>query len=228
MKTVKKNYDKIAEEYDRLYSTPYHLAENEYITSAIRKLWDINHTVCDLACGTGLLLDYQYYHPEKYIGVDISRKMIDQAKQKHPGHWFIVDDANRYLRRSEPGEHDAFISLFGGPSYLNMGLWAEMARLVPRNGYAVMMPYASSKHNILSHVSNNGLEEECRYYTEADLELVQRIISPMKMTVIPHKINSVLKRSYTRMGVSALIKLYNKYRANIDNANYYIMILTWD
>ncbi len=52
--------------------------------------------VCDVACGTGILYPYLSKIFKKYIGIDISYKMIKIAKEKFPDGKFITGDFDTY------------------------------------------------------------------------------------------------------------------------------------
>ena len=53
-------------------------------------------SILDLGCGVGFFLDYlKLYHPEleyTYTGIDVSQKMVDGARGRHPGADFRAVD----------------------------------------------------------------------------------------------------------------------------------------
>lgn len=68
------------------------------IASNVRK---IGYSVLDVGCGNGI--DAKRYEKSKYLGVDISQKLIDAAKELNPGYEFRVCDA-----RNLPFESKSF------------------------------------------------------------------------------------------------------------------------
>jgi SAM-dependent methyltransferase len=68
----------VASEYDQRYGRPLDLAEDEVLYRLVAER-DPN-VVLDLGCGTGRLLDF--VNPLTYVGVDVSRAMLEQAKAK--------------------------------------------------------------------------------------------------------------------------------------------------
>lgn len=53
-----------------------------------------NHTILDVGCGQGDLVDYisDYCLDYKYTGIDISPRMIEKAKERHPQENFLLQD----------------------------------------------------------------------------------------------------------------------------------------
>lgn len=45
-------------------------------------------TVLDYGCGVGMYA--QFFHPDRYIGVDISEEMVKMARERNPLHTFLV------------------------------------------------------------------------------------------------------------------------------------------
>ncbi|MEO0459087.1 MAG: methyltransferase domain-containing protein [Cyanobacteria bacterium P01_A01_bin.114] len=90
--TVRKQYDQLAHRYDRRWQS--------YITQTLTLLKDWTEvtptdTVLDIACGTGefeRLLCSE--HPDQtVVGVDISEKMLQVARQKCPTATFLTASA---------------------------------------------------------------------------------------------------------------------------------------
>jgi len=78
-------YDRVALDYDRLYSDSTSRAESEAIMAIVRRAWKRSGAghMLDLGCGTGLVLDYMNGTHPRYTGIDISPEMIFQAARKH-------------------------------------------------------------------------------------------------------------------------------------------------
>ena len=90
------DYSKIAHIYDK--NTSRHRIAKDSIIEKMYRTDGFEFTVLDLSCGTGLYLDKQtaeYPLPEykiKWIGLDKSESMINQAKEKQINSDFIIAD----------------------------------------------------------------------------------------------------------------------------------------
>lgn len=53
-----------------------------------------NSSICDLGCGFGDLYDYlaEHFQNIEYVGIDLSQKLIDEARRRHPKLVFEVRD----------------------------------------------------------------------------------------------------------------------------------------
>jgi len=54
-----------------------------------------NGRVLEIGCGTGLCS--QFFDYRKYIGIDVSRKLLSVAKKNYPKYKFIIADINQKL-----------------------------------------------------------------------------------------------------------------------------------
>lgn len=54
-------------------------------------------TVLDVGCGNGM--DASRYKSEQYLGVDISKELVNVAKEKYPDHKFLVGEAKCILHK---------------------------------------------------------------------------------------------------------------------------------
>jgi SAM-dependent methyltransferase len=144
---VETAYNKIASEYDRDYTDNIHASENAEVARLTEPLLtDDPPRILDAGSGTGLLLDLFPGIPwHSYLGRDVSDRMIDEAKKKHPGHTFSHDDAwNPQRIELDPlAVFDRIISLFGACSYDRAEdvAWSVGKRLAG-NGQFALMPYA--------------------------------------------------------------------------------------
>lgn len=110
-KRIADYYDKEAAEYDKNFSSPVCEAEDKIIASLITP--HIKGRVIDVGCGTGFFLDH--FSPKKYCGLDISEKMIERARTKHPERIFNVGDMNNIPYPKNI--FDTLVSLYGPMSY---------------------------------------------------------------------------------------------------------------
>ena len=111
-------YDEVAAEYDGIYETSEHEAENsdvaQLITTEIGKKG--YKKIVDIGCGTGFLLDVLKEDvSDRYLGCDPSKGMIDVAREKHP-------DSELICCRAEDLWIDMadtlVVSVFGSPSHV--------------------------------------------------------------------------------------------------------------
>ena len=105
-------YDELSETYDSRYKSDMSQKENDAVKNILD--WFITPTsnVLDVGCGTGFSLDIceKIDFANRYLGIDISRKMIDKAKEKYPSALFIEGDAKDIF-----GSFDIALSLFSIP-----------------------------------------------------------------------------------------------------------------
>jgi len=152
-------YDKIAEVYDDIFEAddPVFLAENEEVMSW---LGDLNgNSVLDVGCGTGLLLDY--LDPQRYVGIDPSRGMLDRLKAKHP-------DRSRQTvccpLRSYSGNQrfDVVVALFGTASYLTDEEIERIPTMLNPGGRYLLMFYQDD-YNVVTYEKTGVTVNHCKY-----------------------------------------------------------------
>ncbi|MGG7076721.1 class I SAM-dependent methyltransferase [Clostridium sardiniense] len=112
MCNIREFFDNLASDWDRR-------SNHEYIEDIIRKI-DIheNSKILDVACGTGILEEYLLkYNPKEILGVDISKNMIEIAKEKNN------DKRVEYLCEDifniEAGEWDFIIVFNAFPHFID-------------------------------------------------------------------------------------------------------------
>lgn len=143
-------YDQIADQYDRLFTDPDSLEENEAVmaritsrakhsgaTNADDRPLHLDEDVLDIGCGTGLLLDY--VTPKYYTGIDPSRAMLDRLITRHPGqapnviHTRFEDFAAR--------RYSLVVSLFASASYIQPYALRWIPRITQPGGRFFIMLY---------------------------------------------------------------------------------------
>lgn len=97
MTAVALAFDRIAEGYDRLYSTAAAEGEDEWVANDLAMIGASREPgpILDVGCGTGWLLDRMDIDPAHYTGLDVSEAMLLEAQRKHPRHRFITGDMHR-------------------------------------------------------------------------------------------------------------------------------------
>jgi SAM-dependent methyltransferase len=132
-------YDEIAETYDLLYQDDESLDEDARLMEVLREADFIDgHSVLDVGCGTGLLLDYA--EVPDYMGFDPSGGMITRAQTKHPSAEFkraslrsFYDGGKRYER---------IVCLYGALSYTPMDEALRLPLLLAPGGRYFAMVFA--------------------------------------------------------------------------------------
>ena len=109
-------YDDIASKYDALFSDEKSCAENNEVGDMLLPL---NGSVLDIGCGTGLLTEIIKVSPKDYLGIDPSKGMLNQFKNKHPEFTgrLLNEPFNRKILNCNGFNN--IVSLFGSPSYLS-------------------------------------------------------------------------------------------------------------
>lgn len=108
-------------------------------------------SVLDVGCGLGSFCDYLYmgFYGVRYTGVDLSERMIEAARKKHPGGTFIVVDI---FERSIMQRHDIVIG--NGIFYLLKERQCEyMMKLVEKM-------YESAKEAVAFNCLSRGAKGE--------------------------------------------------------------------
>ena len=115
-------YDAIALVYNDLYESETDLKENSQIASALRHIKGTQ--VLDIGCGIGLLLRLLKIAPSDYCGIDISKGMIEKARQHYP-HYLFLQDNLVHLSKVKLNSIDNAVCLFGAYNYIKD--YAELA-----------------------------------------------------------------------------------------------------
>lgn len=103
------DYDRIAEPYaeaffDELERKPF---DRDLLDRFARS---VNGPVCDLGCGPGHVTAYLALRGVTVVGVDLSPRMIDIARRRHPRGQYQVGDMRRL--HAPPGSFGAMLSLY--------------------------------------------------------------------------------------------------------------------
>lgn len=166
-------YDALAAKYDRHHVDAKSLAENRHIGRYLRRRVRPGMKVVDLGCGTGLLHELCPVAPSDYLGLDISQGMLEEARRKYPHHRFELGDMERRNQAVPDGWADRVVSLFGSPSYCDLGkVEAEVRRMLRPGGAFFLMfcsPLYVHRETYITRSSNLLIP-----YTTQDLEVVLR------------------------------------------------------
>ena len=129
----------------------------EKVAEKVSKILDVaeiseGKTVLDIACGTGILVpDYLARKVKKYIGVDISKKMIEVAKRKYAGYQnveFLCDDAE-ILKLSEKVDSVVIYNAF--PHFVDRVRVFENLSGCLKQGGRLTVAHGMSREALIAH-----------------------------------------------------------------------------
>lgn len=118
-------YDKIADQYDNLFTDEDSRRQDAQIGAIIKSL---KGTIYEIGCGSGLAVEIGGIDRMMYQGVDPSRSMIELFRSKHP------EFSMRIRRKAFEEDGDAYtgsnhvISLYGSISYVMPVYLSRLAR----------------------------------------------------------------------------------------------------
>ena len=92
----KSYYDRISFGYDDLYKDELSLAEDMLIKKLLELHVQPGASVLDCGCDTGLARKLLYDVDYQYVGIDISRGMLDVAERNFPRGVFCVGGYIRF------------------------------------------------------------------------------------------------------------------------------------
>ncbi|WP_051690935.1 class I SAM-dependent methyltransferase [Photorhabdus australis] len=143
LEDTEKYYDDLANNYDYFYNDNISLAEDEIIKDIISKLVIPFSKVLDCGCGTGLARYLMKDIPCQYTGIDISKNMLEIAKNKYPECHFIHGDCSN-MPYINDNSVDNIISLNGVFSHIINYKDAihEMWRTLKPGGNLFIMVYS--------------------------------------------------------------------------------------
>jgi len=81
-KKIQEHYDTIADVYDHHYDQPRGRCYHTHISTSIMSALPKDGKLLDIGCGTGLFVERYIEAGGSAIGLDISRKMIEQARRR--------------------------------------------------------------------------------------------------------------------------------------------------
>ncbi|MBI5452701.1 methyltransferase domain-containing protein [Candidatus Gottesmanbacteria bacterium] len=168
VKEIAKIYDYLADRYDYIYQSPVNHGENRVVFDLVEK--HMGKSILDIGCGTSLFLEY--LNPSKYLGIDVSEKMIALARKRYPERHFIVGDMHNLPLKDET--FDTVVSLF---SCLNLTLTPKMIAdeilrvLKPGGHFIGTVVGLRMKYNILAGPKDHDWRNiPITYYTQKSIK----------------------------------------------------------
>jgi len=170
---VEKIYDMIADDYENDYSDErvgnLVEAENAFIKELMPYKGKGN--LIDCGCGTGLLLDLIQIHKKNYVGLDISKGMLDIAAKKNKDYSFIHEDVFTHKNK-----YDFCISMFAITDVFGTKMLSKSVELLNKNGMFVgTFINTDGPYKKLHCFEKNGIDFNPLTYTYSEIcnELVK-------------------------------------------------------
>lgn len=119
---MKEIYENYAEIYEAMYTTFMNYPIEYAYYHRILKQYNCQ-SLLEIGCGAGNLAALLLQHPYQYIGMDVSKQMLERAKEKLPDQYFIKSKMQKF---SLPNKVDACIFTGRTSSYLNTNKDVQM------------------------------------------------------------------------------------------------------
>ena len=152
---IKSIYDNISQEYDDKYKCSTHLIEDKIIGKIISDNVEKNETILDIGCGTGHIITLADLNKDKYLGVDISQGMIEDAKEKYPKHKFLQEDITKIS--FELIKYDVVLAVYGQVNYIGLDAFCNILKGQKNNVKYMAVIYADN-HKDYSYTSEHQIQ----------------------------------------------------------------------
>ena len=96
---AKSNWNKLTTWYSGMVGTSGH-KHHRHVMPTLLKLLDpkTNESILDIGCGTGILTPYITKTGARYVGIDLSEKMIQEARKFNKEQTFFVGSADKLTK----------------------------------------------------------------------------------------------------------------------------------
>lgn len=140
MTDISSIYDQEALSYEARYVSAMHLVEDQIISELLRTELSPGRRVLDVGCGTGCVIDWSEVSAADYLGVDVSKEMLAQARAKHPRHIFRHGDC----RDGGLGQFDVVTAIYGQVNYIGLDAFCDVLDAnLKANGRFLAVVYAT-------------------------------------------------------------------------------------
>lgn len=168
---VRKQYDKVAEEYLKNRDT---FKNNKYLDKLL-SLIPKGSLILDLGCGAGIPIDsYLIKKGCRVIGIDISEKQIGLAIKNVPQAQYILQDMSQLKEKEYKVDAVvSFYAIFHLDRKTHLDLLKKIYSFIPDNGYILITMGSSDWEG--KEVDFFGEEMEWSHYgAEHNIELVKK------------------------------------------------------
>jgi len=133
-------YDRVAEQYaEQLFHELDYKPFDRHLLAMFAEIVKGRGRACDIGCGPGQIARYLYEQGADAMGVDLSPKMVEQARQLNPGQRFEQAD----MRALPFADHElagitAFYSVIHIPRTEVTSVLKEFRRVLQPNGWLLL------------------------------------------------------------------------------------------
>lgn len=171
----------LADKFDRLGARMSDIEE----TFSLVKKDNQDLKVLEIGCGNGRDAQQILKYTSNYLGIDVSEKLIDLAKQKVPAGQFIIADIEEYIFPSNIDIVFAFASLIHVPKESLQKIFEKILTSLNQNGaFRLSMKYAEE------YTENTKTDEfgTRTFYLYSDKDIARMA---QGFTVIKNKISNL-------------------------------------
>lgn len=221
MKDVEKLYDAAASRYDNMYDSEQNKnivqAENKFL----QEMLPINDykSVLDCGAGTGLFLDCFSVSTDGYVGFDISGKMIEEAKKKHPDYKLFKKN---FMDYEDEQLYDLVISFFSITDYCGTeGFYKLLSHVKPRGFLYATFMNKDGGYDATCHKEMNSSVKTIKYSYQEIKDLLSKVDYDWSYILG----FSSLKYNDNKSSVEEIYRSMNKHKHKLDDCKYYLLML---
>ena len=165
-------YNLLAQKYHDLFHNEMYEKEydRKFVDSFISK-FNKNSVILDAGCGpSGHIGRYVFDKGIQVIGVDISEKCVEMARQSNPAMQFEIRDIGNLA--FEDGSFDGVISYYSiidTPKNYVHKIFNEFSRVLKPNGYLLVTVKAGTTEGYIYHPLGDKVEIYMALFTEEDI-----------------------------------------------------------
>jgi len=163
-------YDAMADQYDENDNTVQFLAEDQVVYPALRGFRN-GRDVIDLGCGTGRAVKWMKLTRSfrRYVGYDVSGKMLAIARKKFPKHEFVQKD----MLEVEPRRGCMVISLYGSPCYMSLEALIEFMKKWQAGNGLYFLLYGYGRNPNTYEASQEAGKLKPQYYGDKEVLILK-------------------------------------------------------